>query len=235
MAVQAQSTRTISDGKIKGLLVLPAVTPAPGIFVLHTAYGRVHSADAAMAEVLAKAGFVAFAPEYPLQAAPSRYVPPYLEWLKARPEVRGQKLGAVGFSAGGARVFYFAAQDRDVTAVVSYYGTYDYKTASLSQVRALPEAGPIGLVDQMNAATLIFHGDRDTESTADQVARMEQALKARGLPVETVTYPGAYHNFDRGPEAAGDRTSNGTIVQYNSSAATDAQRRTVEWFTRYLK
>ena len=66
-------------------------------------------------------------------------------------------------------------------------------------------------------------------------AEMEGALKARGLPVQSVTYPGAYHNFDRGPEAAGDRTSNGTVVQFNSPAASDAQRRTIDWFTRYLK
>lgn len=167
MVVQAQTTRTISEGKINGLLMLPSVTPAPGIFVLHTAYGKVHPADVAMAKVLAAAGFVAFAPEYPLPISPSIYVPHYLEWFKARPEVRGQKLGAVGFSAGGSRVFYFAASDSDVKAVVSYYGTYDYKTASVPQIRALPDAGPIGLVDRMSAATLILHGDKDTKSTAD--------------------------------------------------------------------
>jgi len=234
-SAHAQTTRIISEGQVAGALVLPAKTPAPGIFVLHTAYGRVHAADLAMAKALASAGFVAFAPEYPLQSPPSTYVSRYVQWLKARPEVQGQPMGAVGFSAGGARVFYFAASDADVKAVVSYYGVYDYKTASSPQVRRLPDPGPVGLVDRLAAATLILHGDLDTESTSDQVAMMERALKAKGLPVDVVTYPGAYHNFDRGSEAGADRTTNGTTVAYNGSAAADAQKRTIEWFRRYLK
>lgn len=66
-------------------------------------------------------------------------------------------------------------------------------------------------------------------------ADMEQALKGRGLPVQVVTYPGAYHNFERGSEAGPDSTNNGTIVAYSSSAAADAQKRTIDWFSQYLK
>jgi hypothetical protein len=62
---------------------------------------------------------------------------------------------------------------------------------------------------------------------------LEGALKARGLPVEDLS--GAYHNRDRGPGAGSDRTGNGTVVQFNSQAGSDAQRRTLDWFTRYLK
>ncbi len=231
----AQTARTINEGQVAGTLVLPTQTPAPGILVLHSGYGRVHPADVAMAKSLAGAGFVAFAPEYPLQSPPSSYVHRYLDWFKARAEVRGQKLGAVGFSAGGSRVFYFAAAEPDIKAVVSYYGTFDYKTSSVTQIRRLPDAGPIGLVDRLSAATLILHGSADTESTAQQAEAMERALKARGLPVEVVAYPNAQHNFDRGPEAASDRTTNGTVVAYDGPAAVDAQRRTIEWFQRYLK
>lgn len=231
----AQATRTVSEGQIKGELVLPAKTPAPGIFVLHTAFGRVNSFDIAMAKALAAAGFVAFAPEYPLSTPPDSWVPAYLQWLKARPEVAGQPLGAVGFSAGGSRVFAFAVNDPSVKAVVAYYGSYDYRNSPLANLRRLPSGGPISVADRINAATLMFYGDRDTESTADQAERMKQALSARNVPVEVVGYPGAYHGFDRGPEAGSDRTTNGTIMAYDSKAAADAQQRTIAWFKTWLK
>ena len=92
------------------------------------------------------------------------------------------------------------------------------------------------MVDRIHAATLMLHGERDTEVPLEQVERMKQALLAKGLPAEVVIYPGAYHNFDRGPEGGGgDRTSNGTPVAYNGPAAADSAQRTVEWFRKYLK
>lgn len=235
MPAGAQTMRTISEGEVKGELVLPARTPAPGILVLHTAHGRVHPADIAMAKALAAAGFVAFAPEYSLSSPPDALAKRYLPWFKARPEVAGQPLGAVGFSAGASRAFTFSVNDPSVKALVAYYGSYDYKKSPLQQLRNLGPAGPIGVADKVNAATLMFYGDADSESTAAQAAAMKTALAAHGVPVEVVGYPGAHHGFDRGPEGDTDRTSNGTIMKFDSKAAADAQQRTIAWFKTYLK
>ncbi len=188
-----------------------------------------------MAKALGDAGFVAFAIEYPMTSPAVEWAPPYLQWLKARPEVQGQPLGVVGFSAGGTRAFQMAAMDPSVKAVVSYYGTYDFATSPLRQMREHPERGPIQMVDRINAAGLLLHGASDSEVPREQIDRMKAALVAKGLPAEVVMYPGAYHNFDRGSEAGGDRTNNGTLVAYSSSAAVDAQARTLAWFKTYLK
>ena len=236
LPLRAQVTsRAVQVGRVSGEFFVPAKVPAPAIFVLHTAFGRAGPSDIAMAKTLATAGFVAFAINYPL--SPNRdWVPLYLEWMKAQPEAAGQPLGAVGFSAGGGRVFDFAAADPRVKAVVCYYGTYDNKVSPIANLRNGPNTGPIGFVDRIGAAALLMHGSRDTEVPPESIERMKLALQAKGLPAEVVIYPGAYHNFDRGSEAGnGDRTNNGTLVAYDGAAAKDAQARTIAWFKTYLK
>ena len=119
---------------------------------------------------------------------------------------------------------------------MSFYGTYDYKTSPLPSLRASGLSGPIGELDQLHVAALLLHGERDPEVPPEQIERMKQAMLARGLPVEVVFYPGAVHQFDRGSEGGpGDRTSNGTPVAYNGSAAKDSYARTIAWFGTYLK
>lgn len=233
----ASAQKTINQGGVEGELYLPAVTPAPGVFVLHTLAGA-GSGDAAMAKALTAAGFVAFVPHYGVRGKVlDSWVQPAIDALKARPEVAGKPLGAVGFSAGGARVFWMAAREPRIKAVVSYYGTYDYEHSPLKQYAKRLEYSPIRMVDRLSAAVLMLNGGADNEVPVEQVERMKQAVARRGLPVEAMVYPGVYHNFDRGrdPGMQSDRTVNGTIVAYDSKAAADAQARTIAWFQRYLK
>ncbi|HZP99230.1 MAG TPA: dienelactone hydrolase family protein [Reyranella sp.] len=230
---QGVKSQDISAGRVSGVFVAPARVPAPAIFVLHTAWGRVHSADIAYAKALAGAGFVAFAINYPGKGKPT-WVPEYLGWMVRRPEVEGQPLGAVGFSMGGRCAFYFGVDPR-VRAVVSYYGTYDLRTTPIPSMHAdNPRASPIGLVDELHCAALLLHGERDTEVPLEQIERMKQAMHAHGLPCESVIYPGAYHCFDRGSPTASDRTAEGTLMKYDSAAAKDSAARSIAWFRKYL-
>lgn len=234
LALHAEVRRLdISEGRVSGELYLPAKVPAPAVFVLHTACGKVEAGDRAMAKTLAEAGFVAFAINYPVEGKPT-WLPAYIEWMKARPEAAGQPMGAVGFSAGGRRVYSFAMSPL-VKAVVSFYGTYDMAASPIAKFRANADGSPVRLVDKMNAAALILHGEKDSEAPPDQANRMRAALQARGLPVEVVIYPGDYHGFDRGPECGGDVTPNGTVLKYDAAAARDSYARTVAWFKTYLK
>jgi dienelactone hydrolase len=235
MSLRAQVKQVaVSEGQVSGDLYLPAKVPAPGVFVLHTACGKVGAADRAVAKMLADSGFVAFAINYPVEGKPT-WVPTYLAWMKARPEVAGQPLGAVGFSAGGRRVFSFAMDPR-VKAVVSFYGSYDMAASPIAKFRANPDGSPVLWVDRIHAAALLLHGDKDTEATPDQVERMKRAMQTKGLTVEAIVYPGAYHDFDRGVECSPSGiTPNGTVLQYNAAAATDAYGRMVNWFRTYLR
>ena len=223
----------IAEGEISGELYVPASIPAPGVFVLHTACGKVGVGDRAMAKALAEAGFVAFAINYPREGQ-TGWVRTYIEWLKARPEVAGQPMGAVGFSAGAAFVYSFALSP-SVKAVVSYYGTYDRAASPVHKFRTNLERSPVRRVDKMGAAALILHGDKDSEAPPDQAERMRQALQSKGLPAEVVIYPGAYHGFDRGQDCGSDITPNGTVLKYDAAAARDASARTIAWFKTYLR
>jgi dienelactone hydrolase len=230
---------SINDGTVVGQLFVPGKVPAPAIFVLHTAaLGGPNAGDLTMAKALAEAGFVAFAIRYDFRIKKDggAWVQPFIDWLKARPEAAGQPLGAVGFSAGGARVFWFAAREPTIKAVVSYYGTYDYSTSP--SLKGYDNAtSPIRLVPRIQAASLLLNGGADTEVPVEQVERMKQAVLAKGLPSEAVIYPGVYHMFDRGkePSMRSDTTSNGTHVAYDGAAAKDAQARTIAWFKTYLR
>jgi dienelactone hydrolase len=236
----ANAQRTVNEAGVTGELYLPAVTPAPGVLVLHPATGRIGPGDEKMAKALAAAGFVAFAFNYHINdhRPDGAFGEAALAWFKRRPEVAGKPLGAVGFSAGGARVFWLAARDPAIKAVVSYYGTYDYSTSPVFKKRYdHATLSPIVLLPRINAAVLLLNGGSDTEVPVEQVERMKQAAAARGLPVEAVIYPNTYHFFDRGrePPMGRDVTSNGTPVAYNGTAAADAQARTIAWLKTYLR
>lgn len=236
----ANAQKTINEAGVSGELYIPAVTPAPGVLVLHTGGGRIDPGDEKMAKALAAAGFVALAFNYKVgdHRPDAAFGAAALNWLKSRPEVAGKPLGAVGFSAGGARVFWLAARDPSIKAVVSYYGTYDYSTSPVFKTRYdHATLSPIMLVPRLNAAVLLLNGGSDTEVPVEQIERMKQAVAARGLPVDAVVYPGAYHLFDRGRELSMGRnvTKDGTPVAYDSRAAADAQARTITWFRTYLK
>lgn len=225
--------QAISDGVVSGVFVTPAKLPAPGIFVLHTAWGKVHPQDVTYAKALAAAGFVAFAINYSGQGKPT-WVKEYLAWMARRPEVANQPLGAVGFSMGGGCAFYFGVSPR-VKAVVSYYGTYDLKTTPIPAMHSdNPRASPLYLVPELNCAALLLHGGSDTEVPLEMVERMKRAMQARGLPCEAVVYPGCYHAFDRGPPSSSDRTNDGTLMKYDSAAAADSMQRSIAWFRKYL-
>jgi dienelactone hydrolase len=236
----ANAQKTINEAGVAGELFLPSALPAPGILVLHTGGGHVDTGDKTMAKALASAGFVVLAFTYKVgdHRPDGAFGAAALGWLKSRPEVAGKPLGAVGFSAGGARVFWLAARDPSIKAVVSYYGTYDYSTSPVFKTRYdHATLSPVMLVPRLNAAVLLLNGGSDTEVPVEQVERMKQAVAARGLPVEAVVYPSVLHLFDRGRESTMKRdvTKDGTPVAYNGRAAADAQARTIAWFRTYLK
>jgi len=58
---------------------------------------------------------------------------------------------------------------------------------------------PILNIDAAYPPTILLHGDRDTDVPYEQSLEMYNALKARGLRAELVTYAGGGHAFDWNP------------------------------------
>jgi acetyl esterase/lipase len=60
---------------------------------------------------------------------------------------------------------------------------------------------PVRNVTRGYPATLLLHGDRDTDVPCEQSAMMAEALAAAGVEHELVTIPGGEHGFDAQDDA----------------------------------
>ena len=119
----------------------------------------------------------------------------------------GQKVAVLGFCFGGGLVWQLLANGAlGVSAAVPFYGP-------------LPDTPDF---TGSKAAVLGIYAALDTRVTGSQSAA-KAALDRVGLVNDLVVEPGADHAFfnDTGP-------------RYNATAATDAWKRLLDWFDRYL-
>ena len=214
-------------GSGKGYLVVPKNTQGklPVVLVVHENRGlNPYVKD--VARRLAKAGFIAFAPDalHPLGGYPGnddegRAMQRTLDrtkiqndfvaaahFLKAQPNSNG-KLGAVGFCFGGYIVNYLAAVDSNLlTAGVPFYGT----PASES------------LHKNIKAPLMIQLGELDKRVNATW-SEYEQSLKSNNVDYTMHMYEGANHGFH-----------NDSTGRYDEKNAELAWQRTLAFFNNHL-
>ena len=142
-----------------------------------------------------------------------------VEYAKQHPAGKADRIGVTGFCRGGMYTLLFAAHNREVKAVASWYGPI--KPAKTPGVRTV---GPLDVASQINAPVLGLYGEVDMGIPVADVKEMEAALKGAGKTAEFILYPGAPHAF-----FADYRPS------YRAEAAKDAWGRCVAWFNKYLK
>jgi carboxymethylenebutenolidase len=214
------------NGSIKGALVRPVgAGKLPVVLVVHENRGlNPYIED--VARRLAVTGYIAFAPDsltslggYPgddEKAAAlfgsldrAKMTEDFLasaQWLRTRPDSTG-KLGAVGFCFGGSVVNQLAVRmGAEISAAVPFYGVQP-DAAAAARIKA-----PI------NAQ----YAELDTRITEGWPA-YDAALTAAGVAHEGHVYKGTNHGFH-----------NDTTPRYDEAAATEAWRRTLDWFSRYL-
>ncbi|SFD42957.1 carboxymethylenebutenolidase [Pseudomonas citronellolis] len=214
------------NGKVRAYLVRPA-KPAgkvPAVLVVHENRGlNPYIED--VARRLAKAGFIALAPDglssvggYPgnddkgreLQAKvdPEKLMNDFfagLEWLM-RYEGGTGKVGITGFCYGGGVANAAAVAYPELAAAVPFYGR---------QPRSED-------VPRIQAPLLLHYAELDSRINEGWPA-YEQALKAAGKTYEAYIYPGVNHGFH-----------NDSTPRYGEAAAKLAWDRTLAWFRRYL-
>jgi len=81
--------------------------------------------------------------------------------------------------------------------------------------------------------TLILVGELDDWTPAKDCVRKVAHWGSAGPPIELVTYPGAYHDFDH-PDLQPGRKFFDHWLEYNADAADDANRRIREFLTHQL-
>jgi len=149
-------------------------------------------------------------------------------WAAARhlatlPFVRGDRVGAIGFSHGGSTVMN-AVQGRGgnrppLAAAVAFYPGCNERWHA-----------------QVAVPTVILIGEQDDWTPAERCRRVVAALKRPELVSMTV-YPNAYHSFDRDrPGVVYVRGIRGDHrVERDPVAAPDALAKTRAFFDRMLK
>ncbi|MBU2884289.1 dienelactone hydrolase family protein [Gilvimarinus agarilyticus] len=211
----------------RGYWVRPAIsaTSYPAVLVIHENRGlNPYVKD--VARRLAKAGFLAFAPDalFPLGGYPGnddegRAMQRTLDkdkiqhdfvaaakFLKTHSLSNG-KLGAVGFCFGGYMVNYLAAVDSDLlTAGVPFYGT----------------PAPKELRQNIEAPLMVQLGELD-ERVNKTWPEYEQDLKANKVDYQMFMYKDAHHGFHN------DSTS-----RFDRASADLAWQRTLAFFTEKL-
>ncbi len=129
-----------------------------------------------------------------------------VDYLKHLPFVKFDRIGVVGFCAGGGNVWDLAVYLEELAAAVSFYG-----------------APPTDQqMDQIKAPVLGIYAELDralTTRMAPTLTAMLMKQKTFGLNV----YEGVGHAFH-----------NDTGPAYNPAAACDAWARTLAWFQKFL-
>ena len=206
-----------------------AANPRPGVIVVHENRGLVdHIKD--VTRRAARAGFVAlgvdllsrqggtnqFTDPAAQGAAYNRTTVPErladlissLGYIKTLPNVMFDRIGAVGFCAGGGNVWNFALAANELRAAVPFYGA---------------PVPPTDQIANLRTPVLAIYAELDralTTSMAPVMTTMLQQQKTFGF----VVYQGANHAFH-----------NDTGAAYNAEAACDAWSRTIAWFNKHLR
>jgi len=140
-----------------------------------------------------------------------------LAYLRSRSDVRGAKIGAMGFCIGG-HMTYLTACETDVAAAASYYGGGI----------AAPQ-GPGGGASTVSRTPGIrgrihcYFGGQDAMIPRSQVEAIEKALGEAGVEHEVKVYEAADHGFHCDQRAT-----------YHEASARDAWERTKRLFAERL-
>ncbi len=213
-------------GTVRAYLVKPAqaTAPVPGVVVVHENRGlNPYIED--VARRLAKAGFIALAPDglsvkggYPgnddkgrelqQQVDPQKLMNDFFAAVEFLPTLAGasDKTGIIGFCYGGGVANAAAVAYPELAAAVPFYG-----------MQPRPEDVP-----GIQAPLLLHYAENDPRVNAGWPA-YEAALKAAGKTYEAHVYPGVNHGFH-----------NDTTPRYDQAAAELAWRRSIAWFQRHL-
>lgn len=237
-------TIDVDGGRMPAYLVRPAAGgPHPAVIVWMEIFGvNAHIRD--VTERVAREGYVALAPNFFHRTAPDIEVGyddagmaaglaelhklkrdemiadarATVAWLRARKDVRGDRIGAMGFCIGG-HMTYLTAAETDVAAAASFYG------GGIAAPQGLGGGpSPVQRTSGIRGRILCLFGSKDLLIPQPQVDAIRQALADAGTRHEIVVYDGADHGFFCDQRAT-----------YHEASARDAWERVKRLFAEELK
>ena len=203
----------------------------PAVIVVHENAG-LNDHIREVARRFVKDGYVALAPDYlsrqggTLKANPSggglsniRELVPWqtvaedtesgIQYLRVLPDVRGDRIGMIGFCWGGEMTFATATQVPSLRAAVVYYGRS-------------PE--PLDRVQNVKTPIMAHYGEKDP-GVNKGIPDTEAAMKKHKKLYDYKIYPGAQHAFNNDTNRE----------RYHPDAAREAWSRTQDFLNKYLK
>ena len=243
---EGEVTIDVNGFKMPAYRSMPAgKTNLPVVLVISEIFG-VHEYIADVTRRLAKAGYLAIAPElFVRQGDPSMYgeiAKLQSEIIAKVPDAQvmgdldacvqwagnngglAQKLAITGFCWGGRITWLYAAHNPRLKAAVAWYGRVE------GQTNANNPKHPVDLAAQLKAPVLGLYGEADTGIPVASVERMKTALSsaasqgnAAAKASQFVLYPEAPHAFH-----ADYRPT------YRAGAATDGWNRALAWFNQHV-
>ena len=132
------------------------------------------------------------------------------DYLKSLPDVKTDRIGAIGWCMGGGYAMDVALLEPTLAADVINYGSLPTETDDLKKI---------------NAPILGLFGGLDRGITPDDVNKFDAQMKGLGKKVEVHIYPDAGHAFENPNNTAG----------YKKDDTADAWKRTVAFLAETLK
>lgn len=203
----------------------------PGIIVIHENQGLTdHIRD--IARRLAKAGYVALAPDFlsrqggTVKANPTggglsniRELAPWqtvaedvesgYKYLNVLPDVRADKQALIGFCWGGEMTFAAATKIKTLDATIVFYGR---------------SPSPLDLVKDIQAPVMAHYGEKD-EGVNKGIDETVTAMKKYNKVYDYKIYPGAQHAFNNDANPS----------RYHAQAAKEAWDRTLSFLKKTLQ
>jgi carboxymethylenebutenolidase len=200
-----------SDGEIPAYRAMPAAGgPFPVVLVVQEIFG-VHEHIKDVCRRLAKAGYMAVAPElYARQGdvsrlgsideirtivakVPDQQVMSDLDAAVAFAKASGKgdtaRLAITGFCWGGRITWLYTAHNPGVKAGIAWYGRL------VGQASKLTPKHPVDVAGELKAPVLGLYGGADPGIPLDTVEKVRAACKAANKTCEIVVYPDAPHAF----------------------------------------
>jgi dipeptidyl aminopeptidase/acylaminoacyl peptidase len=213
-----------ADQNVEALMFRPATgaTNAPAVLLI-PGYQRTVFDFLQLGSRLAAEGFVSMAisqpgfgraggaPDY-VGPATMRTVADAFERLKKLPETNDERLGVYGHSRGGMAASLLAVHREDLKAAVLAAGIYDFLLAFCEadpgirdnmaletgmRDRAIRNRSSIHQMENLRAAVLILHGDKDANVSVKQAYALRDRLEALGKTYQAEIIPGMDHFFGK--------------------------------------
>jgi carboxymethylenebutenolidase len=226
----------VKDGEMPAYRAMPASGgPYPVVLVVQEIFG-VHEHIKDICRRLAKAGYLAVAPElYARQGAvahlkdiqeilsnvvskvPDAQVMSDLDatlaWTASTGQADPGRLAITGFCWGGRIVWLYCAHNPAVKAGVAWYGRL------VGQAGELTPKHPVDIAPSLEVPVLGLYGGADQGIPPQSIEQMRVALERGASGSQIVVYEDAPHGFN-----ADYRPS------YRKEAATDGWKRMTAWF-----